>query len=301
MLVFPRWKDYIGSMAQTHPIAFTKMNGLGNDFVVIDARRNQTVLTGDHVRVLAARDNSDTRGCDQILVLHPPRGDGHVFMQIFNSDGSEVEACGNGARAVAVFLAAQGSATCTLETLGGLLHARATHENAEIDMPLPKFTASDIPCSADQEDMGALTLHADLPPAFMVNIGNPHAVIFVETGTAGLAARYGFELENSQHLPAGANINFASHDGATVLRLDTWERGAGLTKACGTGACATAVAAVERGLMRAGPLTIRPPFNTHGNDVDVLDITYTPDELLSMRGPVTYEFDAETMLESAAG
>ena len=141
-----------------------------------------------------------------------------------------------------------------------------------------------------------ISLHKDLPDALPVTIGNPHAIIFVETGTAGLAAQYGFQLEQHSAFPDKANINFASLQGDNVLRLDTWERGVGLTKACGTGACATAIAAVTQGLCAAGEVNVRPPFNQDDNDADMLVIDYQPEAHVLMRGLVAFEFDGEVTL-----
>lgn len=287
LLVFGGQTAYIGKMSDSTTIAFTRMNGLGNDFIIIDARATGLTVSPEDVRVLAARDNETTKGCDQLLVIHPPRSTGDVFMQIFNADGSEVEACGNGARAVAAYLARHGMQHITLETLGGMLRcdAQLTGDTAAvtITMPLPIFEA-------------AISLHTDLPDALRVNMGNPHAVIFVETGTAGLAAQYGFQLENHKAFAAGANINFASVQGDNIIRLDTWERGAGLTKACGTGACATAATAIAQGLCAPGPVTIRPPYNKDDNDQDIIVIDYVPETHLTMSGPVAFEFDGETSL-----
>jgi diaminopimelate epimerase len=285
-MAFDARNAYIGTMSETRRLAFTKMNGLGNDFVIIDARDRDLSLSGDEVRALAERNNEATKGCDQLLVIHQPRGTGDVFMQIFNADGSEVEACGNGTRAVAAFLARQGNKAVTLETLAGALACRTqiagaqAQAQAEVDMGLP--------------DIGApLSLHKDLPDALPVSVGNPHGVIFVATGTAGLAAQYGFQLEQNEAFPDRANINFASLQGDNLLRLDTWERGVGLTKACGTGACATAVAAVTQGLCQAGAVHVRPPYNQNDNPHDVLVIDYVPDTHLRMSGPVAFDFDGE--------
>ena len=278
-------------MSDTRTIAFTRMNGLGNDFIVIDARETPLALTPAQVRALAARDNAKTQGCDQLLVIHPPRATGDAFMQIFNADGSEVEACGNGARAVAAFLAQHGMAQATLETLGGALNCRARvngdKADVSIDMPLPLFEP-------------AMSLHKDLPEAQCVNMGNPHGVIFVTTGTAGLAAQYGFQLEHHKAFPQGANINFASLQGDNIIRLDTWERGVGLTQACGTGACATAAAAIAQGLCAPGAVTIRPPFNKDDNAHDVIVIDYIPEDHLTMSGPVAFEFDGQIGIETAS-
>lgn len=275
-------------MSASHTIAFAKMNGLGNDFVIIDGRDKTIALSGDDVRALAARDNGVTQGCDQLLVLHPARDEGDFFMQIFNTDGGEVEACGNGTRAMAAFLARAGRKKTRLESLGGLLACETEiNDGAEmrvnVAMLMPRIGTP-------------IDLHKDLPAALPVGIGNPHAVLFVETGTAGLAAQYGFQLERHKAFADRANINFASLQGDNLLRLDTWERGVGLTKACGTGACATAVAAITQGLCQAGVVTIMPPFNQDDNPRDVLCIDYQPGRHLHMRGPVAFEFDGEAVL-----
>lgn len=274
-------------MSRTNTRAFTRMNGLGNDFIVIDARDAPLALSADGVRALAARDNAVTQGCDQLLIIHPPRDAGDVFMQIFNADGSEVEACGNGARAVAAYIARGGQAETKLETLGGVLACRSFDDGVAVRMPLPIFEAP-------------YQLHNDLPEAHIVDMGNPHAVIFVADGTAGLAAQYGFQLEHDKGFAKGANINFASLAGDNILRLNTWERGAGLTKACGTGACATAAAAIKSGLCKAGAVTIRPPFNTDDNALDVIIIDYHPYEYLTMTGPVAFEFDGHIDIETTS-
>ena len=274
-------------MSTPRTLAFAKMNGLGNDFVIIDARDTPLALSADEVRLLAGRDHPATKGCDQLLVIHAPRRGGDAFMQIFNADGGEVEACGNGARAVAAFLAQHGHAEARLETLGGLLACRSETDGkaarVSIDMPRPEIGAP-------------LALHDALPAALPVDVGNPHGVLFVDGGTAEKAAQYGPELERHAAFPHRANINFATLAAPQTLRLDTWERGAGLTLACGTGACATAAAAVHQGLCDAGDVHVRPPFNRDDNDADIITVTVQPGRSLTMRGPAAFEFAAETTL-----
>jgi len=302
-------------MSQTRSIAFTKMNGLGNDFVVIDARREAASLGAAQVCALAARNNAVTNGCDQLLILHPPRNTGDVFMQIFNADGSEVEACGNGARAVAAYLARLGTSEPVIETLGGILQTRTATQGETkifptIIMPTPRRGWQDIPLAEEMPDTSHVTLHRNLPPAFMVNVGNPHAVIFVESGTAGLAAQYGFELEKNRLLPHGANVNFAACAGDNIIELDTWERGAGLTQACGTGACATAVAAFHLGKIdnHNNEFRIQPPcsrvqakdksrYQSGIDDGTSAEIFVNYDGTsLTQQGPVAFEFDGEAVL-----
>ncbi|MDC0148415.1 diaminopimelate epimerase [Alphaproteobacteria bacterium] len=297
----------------TH-IAFTKMNGLGNDFVIIDARVTPLALTRAQVQRLAARSHATTTGCDQLLVLHPPRTHGDVFMQIFNQDGSEVEACGNGTRAVAAYLARQdGQSDVQIDTLGGLLSAHTEAVNTgdknasyipSVKMPLPVFGWADIPLSQAHDNTAAISLAADLPPAFMVNVGNPHAVMFVDAvagAPAAFAGQRGASLENHGLFPQGANINFATRVAPTILRLDTWERGAGLTQACGTGACAAAIAAIATHLVEGPHVDVRPPANRGDTAQDVIRITYRPNQELIMSGPVRFEFDGLADLESHMG
>ena len=302
-------------MSQTRSIAFTKMNGLGNDFVVIDARREAASLGAAQVCALAARNNAVTNGCDQLLILHPPRNTGDVFMQIFNADGSEVEACGNGARAVAAYLSRLGTSEPVIETLSGILQTRIatqgeTKFSPKVIMPTPRRGWQDIPLAEEMPDTSHITLHRNLPPAFMVNVGNPHAVIFVESGTAGLAAQYGFELEKNRLLPHGANVNFAACAGDNIIELDTWERGAGLTQACGTGACATAVAAFHLCKIdnHNNEFRIQPPcsrvqakdksrYQSGIDDGTSAEIFVNYDGTsLTQQGPVAFEFDGEAVL-----
>ena len=300
-------------MSNATTIAFSKMNGLGNDFVIIDARRQALALSGAQIRALSARDHRVTHGCDQLLVVHAPRpqDDGaDVFMQIFNQDGSEAEACGNGTRAVAAFLReADTQSDVTIATLGGLLAChtpapsnleRTPQFMPRVAMPLPAFDWQSIPLSAAHPQTSQISLDADVPPAFMVNVGNPHAVIFVDGGhaaTAHAAETFGPALEMLPIFRDRANITFACLMDAQTIRLDTWERGVGLTQACGTGACATAIAAIEQGLTKSHTLTLRPPFNTDDNDQAVMRITYTPGQELIMSGPVHFDFSTSVDLE----
>jgi len=243
-------------------IDFTKMNGCGNDFVVIDARKAELEgleLTPSQIQAIAARSNLITKGCDQVLIIRPPKAGGTVFMEIRNADGVQVEACGNGTRAVAAYLAHNDrKQDGDIETLGGILTYHASPRKARdapiketevqtffahvtIIMPPPKFDWQDIPLNEAINDTARVKLHADLPPAFLVNLGNPHAVFFVGDEHETLAEKYGPKLEQHPLFPARANINFARVVD-TIIELSTWERGVGLTKSCGTGACATAIA-----------------------------------------------------------
>ena len=308
-------------MTEQRTIAFSKMSGLGNDFIIIDARKNALALTPEQVRQLATRDNQITKGCDQVLVLHPPKSGGDIFMQIFNADGGQVEACGNGTRAVAQWLAKKGEGEeygsdilIHIETLGGLLRCQFIEEYTEetkyyakIIMPPPKFGWRDIPLNKEINDTAQVQLHEDLPPAFLVNVGNPHAVFFVadSDNVDDMAQKYGEELVHHSLFKQGANINFAHirKDRAREIDIATWERGAGLTQACGTGACAVVIATKHRSLVDINALTsvsVFPPFarqNNDGGDYIIVSYDYEPENgTLLQHGPATLEFDGEITL-----
>ena len=231
-------------------VAFTKMHGLGNDFVVIDNRRHGTVLTGAGARLLADRHTGI--GCDQAIEIEEPGGttDADIFMRIWNADGSEVDACGNATRCVAALLMAQeGRKSLTIATGAGLLAAEARDGGlVAVDMGAPRLDWRDIPLSR-----AADTLHLDLSEGPLsdpvaVSMGNPHCVFFVPNAAKIDIARFGPKLEHHSLFPERANIGIAQVVDNRTFRLRVWERGAGLTLACGTGACAAAVAAARRGL-----------------------------------------------------
>jgi diaminopimelate epimerase len=229
--------------------AFIKMHGLGNDFVVIDARAEPFALDEAEARAIA--DRRLGVGCDQLIVMEPPVHDqADVFMRIRNADGGEVEACGNATRCVAALIMAErGAKTCTVETAAGLLAARSLGPaKVAVDMGQARLDWREIPLAREMD-----TLHLDLSAEGLadpvaVNIGNPHAVFFVKDAEAVDLARLGPRLEHDRLFPARANIGVAQVSEADRLRVRVWERGVGLTRACGTGACAAAVAAQRRGL-----------------------------------------------------
>ena len=235
----------------TGSIHFRKMNGLGNDFVVLDARARPLALNAAQIAAIA--DRRSGIGCDQVIALEPSDF-ADVFMRIWNADGGEVGACGNAARCVAALLVAErGSPHVSIETESGMLAATVAKDGrVTIDMGVPRFEWNEIPLSQPFDDTRAI----DLPPIgdpglskpSMVNVGNPHCIFFVDDVEAHDLARFGPALEHHPLFPERANISLAQVTGPDSLRLRTWERGAGLTKACGTAACAAAVAAVRRGL-----------------------------------------------------
>jgi diaminopimelate epimerase len=235
----------------TGNIHFRKMNGLGNDFVVLDARARP--LTLNPAQIAAIADRSGGIGCDQVIALEPSDF-ADVFMRIWNADGGEVGACGNAARCVAALLAAErGSPHVSIATESGLLAATVNKDGrVTIDMGAPRFNWNEIPLSQPFDDTRAIELPPVGDPALsapsVVNVGNPHCIFFVDDVEARDLARFGPMLEHHPLFPERANISLAQVTGPGSLRLRTWERGAGLTKACGTAACAAAVAAVRRGL-----------------------------------------------------
>jgi diaminopimelate epimerase len=236
----------------TGTIPFRKMNGLGNDFVVLDARARPLALGEDAVRAIA--DRKEGIGCDQIIALEPtPRAD--VFMRIWNSDGGEVGACGNAARCVASLVAAErGEPKVSIETESGMLSAAVNGDGSvTIDMGAPRFAWNEIPLSEPAPDTRRIDLQIGpedpvLRSPSVVNVGNPHCLFFVDDVKAHDLARFGPMLEHHPLFPERANISLVQVLGPDAIKVRTWERGAGLTRACGTAACAAAVAAARREL-----------------------------------------------------
>ena len=263
------------------PTPFLKMHGLGNDFALFDARDLALAMPAERVRRLADRRRGI--GCDQLIVMEPS-DKADVFMRIFNPDGSEAGACGNATRCVAHLL----GGTATIETRGGLLTAVAADEGVAIDMGAPRFGWADIPLAyaMDTADMplgwGAL----ERPVA--LSMGNPHVVFFVPDNDSIALADLGPEIEQDTVFPERVNVNVATIVARDRIRLRVWERGAGLTLACGTGACATFAAARLRGLVDA-----RATVSLPGGD---LVIEESAGGRLIMTGPVAMAFRGETEL-----
>jgi diaminopimelate epimerase len=257
---------------------FSKMHGLGNDFVVIDARDSAVAMTAGRAQAIA--DRHAGIGCDQ-LILIGPSDKADVSMRIFNADGSEVEACGNATRCVPLFVGRD----VLIETQAGLLDAKAVDGGASVDMGAPNLDWDRIPLAYAMDTLTMPVGWEDLPAPAAVNIGNPHVIFFCDDLDTVDTARLGPLIEHDPLFPQRVNVNFAQQVGERHLRLIVWERGAGLTRACGTGACATAVAAIRRGLMK-GPVTVSLP----GGD---LIIDWTPGGSIQMTGPATHVFDGE--------
>ena len=255
---------------------FIKMHGLGNDFVVLDNRRGTLPQIGATV----ARGIADRRtgiGCDQLVLLSPSeRAD--VRMRIFNADGGEVGACGNATRAVALLLGHD----CRIETADRVLQAMPDGSGASVDMGAPRFGWEDIPLAYAMDTLAMPVGWEELDQPSAIDVGNPHVIFFVDDCDAVPLDRLGPLIETDPLFPERINVNVATVESRSRMRLRVWERGAGLTRACGTGACATAVAAMRRKLV-ASPVTVALP----GGE---LEIAWTPGGTIRMTGPATESF-----------
>jgi len=255
------------------------MHGLGNDFIVFDAREAPLALDPDQVRALA--DRRTGIGCDQLIVIEPSEI-ADVRMRIWNADGSEVQSCGNATRCVALITGGG-----TIETAGGLLEASLAGDDAIVDMGAPRFGWDEIPLAYPMDTARMPVGWEELRDAAAVNVGNPHIIFFVDQPGAVDLARLGPQIEADPLFPERVNVNVASIENGGI-RLRVWERGAGLTLACGTGACATAVAAIRRKLV-ASPVEVRLPGGA-------LVIEWAEGETIRMRGPATLVFEGEIEL-----
>ena len=245
--------------------AFLKMHGLGNDFAVFDARKQDLAFTAAAAKTVA--DRRFGIGCDQLIVIEHPAGEGDIFMRIYNADGGEVESCGNATRCVArLLMDEKGTSRIRIDTRGGLLHCSDAGEGAvTVDMGAPHLSWDEIPL-ARPTDTNTFSLNVDGTEhiASAVSVGNPHCVLFVDDAERADVARIGARIENHPMFPERTNVEFATPLSRSRLRMRVWERGAGITIACGTGACAAAVAAHRRGLadraveiiLDGGPLAI---------------------------------------------
>ncbi len=258
-------------------IPFIKMHGLGNDFIVLDARDAPLPpMTG---RLAAALGDRKTGiGCDQLILLEPSL-QADVRMRIFNADGSEVEACGNATRAVGILL----GKPATIETLGGMLATKPVDAGIAVDMGEPRFDWQAIPLAYPLDTLALPLGWEDLENPVAVNVGNPHVVFFVPNTAAIALDRLGPLIEHDPLFPARVNVNVATIRSPGEIDLRVWERGVGETRACGTGACATAIAAMRRGLVERGTVTMQLPGGA-------LRIGWGPDNRITMTGPATESF-----------
>jgi len=262
---------------------FIKMHGLGNDFVVLDGRAHPISLDDKSAAAIAARHTGV--GCDQLIVIEKPKTKGaEAFLRIRNADGGEVEACGNAARCLGFLLMREnGKDSIILETLAGLVEARNAGKNlVAVDMGKPRWSWRDIPLARDCDTDHLPLALGPLSDAVATSMGNPHATFFVQDMAAVDIASLGPKLEHDPLFPKRANIGVAQVISPEKIRLRVWERGAGLTPACGTGACAALVAAHRRGLASRKAEIIA--------DGGSLTIEWRADDHVLMTGPVAVSF-----------
>jgi diaminopimelate epimerase len=268
---------------------FKKMHGLGNDFVILDFRTESLALTPEKITQIC--DRNFGVGCDQLVVLEASEN-ADIRAIFYNADGSESGACGNASRCIAdIIMIEQGTDSCTLETGGGILRgSRAGQGLITIDMGAPNLDWAHIPL-AEKRDTTMLYLdESSKNPAVAVNMGNPHCVLFVEDAEQALVDRIGPKVENHPLFPERTNVEFvqALEDGS--FRQRTWERGAGETLACGSGACAVAVAVIQR------DLTDERTVQIHLNGGTLSIEWRESDGHVYMTGPVAYVFDGKLRL-----
>ncbi|HQR10364.1 MAG TPA: diaminopimelate epimerase [Casimicrobiaceae bacterium] len=242
-------------------LKFTKMQGLGNDFVVLDGVRQRVDLSPAQVRLLA--DRRFGVGCDQVLLVEKPAGSGNADFRyrIFNADGGEVEQCGNGARCFVVFVRDQGLTSkreLRVETAGGLIVPRLEADGqVTVDMGVPRFLPADVPLVDGTGAVSeALEVDGTKIEISALSMGNPHAVQVVSDVDAAPVTTQGPRIENHPRFPQRVNAGYMQVVDRATIRLRVWERGAGETLACGTGACAAVVAAMRRGLVDS-PVRVR--------------------------------------------
>jgi diaminopimelate epimerase len=263
--------------------SFIKMHGLGNDFVVLDSRARPLTLTGPQVAALADRHTGI--GCDQLVVIGPARGaTSDAWMSIYNADGSEVGACGNATRCVAwALMTESGQKHVVIETKAGLLDAEMRGPlQVAVDMGHVGLDWRDMPLSQAIDTLHLGIAVGPLADPVGISMGNPHAVFFVDDADAVDLAAWGPSLEHHSLFPERCNIEIAQILDYDRIRMRVWERGAGITQACGTGACATLVAAARRGLTgRSATLLL---------DGGTLAIEWLPDDHVLMTGPVAVAF-----------
>ncbi len=287
-------------MSELKSHTFVKMNGLGNEILVVDMRQKKHLITSSEARAAAS-----AVPYDQLMAIYPPHDTNNdAYVRIFNNDGSEAGACGNGMRCVAdILLRESHKQALIVETRAGVLTCWPGDValTSTVDMGIPRFDWKDIPLAREYSDTRALDLRIGPPDAPVlrspsaVSMGNPHAVFWVDDIHAYDLASIGPALEHDPLFPGRANISLAQIVSRTHVAVRTWERGAGLTRACGSAACAAAVAAARIGLAE-GRVTVTLP----GGD---LGIAWGADGHVRMTGPVAYEFEGRfdpALFEAAA-
>jgi len=260
---------------------FIKMNGLGNDFVILDGRDTPTMPDLNQMRAMA--DRKLGIGCDQIIWLEPADERANIKIRIFNSDGGEVEACGNASRCIASLIMEEKNSTIAkIETLGGILIAEKIDDNISIDMGPAYIEWQDIPLSEEMDTLSLNISEGILKNPVAIGLGNPHAVFFVNDINTIDLKKIGPTIEHHSFYPNRTNVSIAEILTPNKIRCRVWERGAGLTLACGTGACATLIAAVRRGLTERKAIVEL--------DGGSLEIEWCKDNHVFMSGPTQINF-----------
>ncbi len=264
---------------------FLKMHGLGNDFVILDNQRGDLTLEPAKIREICDRRRGV--GCDQLIVLENPNNDtADLFMRIYNPDGSESGACGNATRCVAYdFFLKTGESKIVIETVAGLLTCHAAGDgHVTVDMGPPGLNWKEIPLAHEADTLKLPIKYKNYPAPVGVSIGNPHCVFFVADCEAVDLAADGPPIEHHELFPERTNVEFVSVKARDHLRMRVWERGAGITQACGTGACAVVVAAIRKGLCDHSVTVTLDGGNLH--------IEWDPkDGRVFMTGSASYAFD----------
>jgi diaminopimelate epimerase len=271
---------------------FLKMHGLGNDFVVFDGRKQALVLDDAAARAIA--DRRFGVGCDQVIVIVSGQGNFDAVMKIQNADGGEVESCGNAARCVAKLLMAEsGRDSVRIDTVGGALTcSKADDGLVTVDMGEPRLMWDQVPLAmAADTNLFRLNVDGATHEASAVSVGNPHVILFVDDADTAPVTELGPRIETHPMFPARTNVEFVSRQRDDRLRMRVWERGVGVTSACGTGACATAVAAFRRGLTGR-----RVEIVLDGGSL-FIELRASDDHIL-MTGPATLAFKGEVDIEA---
>ena len=263
--------------------SFHKMHGLGNDFAIFDAREQPLAIDEHLARAIADRQTGI--GCDQLILLEPSTT-ADLKMRIWNHDGIEVQSCGNASRCVVALTGVK-----SIETGGGLVCSKSGNGDVEVTLGEPQFEWDKVPLSYARKTNPLVMEWGDLENGVALSVGNPHIVFFVENADAFDLNEMGPRIEHDPLFPERVNVNVAEIE-PDGIRLRTWERGSGLTRACGTGACATAVAAIASGRAQS-PVKVTMAGGT-------LTIGWAPGEPISMKGPATHVFAGEIDLEALA-
>ena len=270
-------------------LKFTKMQGLGNDFVVLDGVRQRIDLSPERIRALA--DRRFGIGCDQVLVVEPAQGDADFRYRMFNADGGEVEQCGNGARCFVVFVRDRGltdKRELRVETAGGPIAPRLEADGqVTVDMGVPRFKPEDVPFVGGQDAIDEpLDVAGTIVRICALSMGNPHAVQVVTAVDAAPVTTQGPLIEHHPRFPQRVNAGYMQVVDRATIRLRVWERGVGETLACGTGACAAVVTGIRRGLIDS-PVRVE----TRGG---ALVIAWAGEAApVMMTGPAVRVFDGE--------